>query len=46
LFIATLEKHPRFSLHCYTNPEKETAKDKIPLTGKKGFAMAPRDALF
>jgi hypothetical protein len=20
LFIGTLEKHPRFSLHCYTNP--------------------------
>src|SRR4030095_14742988 len=21
LFIGTLEKHPRFSLHCYTNPD-------------------------
>jgi hypothetical protein len=30
----------------YGELEKETAKDKIPLTGKKGFAMAPRDALF
>jgi hypothetical protein len=24
LFIRTLEKHPRFSLHCYTNPGFET----------------------
>jgi hypothetical protein len=30
----------------YGELEKETAMGKIPLTGKKGFAMAPRDFLF
>jgi len=24
LFIGTLEKHPRFSLHCYTNPKDDS----------------------
>ena len=30
----------------YGELEKETAMGKIPLTGKKGFVMAPRDFLF
>jgi hypothetical protein len=31
LFIATLEKHPRFSLHCYTNPyRRQLQKDAVP----------------
>jgi hypothetical protein len=30
----------------YGELEKETAMGKIPLTGQKGFAVAPRDSLF
>jgi TnpA family transposase len=36
LFIATLEKHPRFSLHCYTNPENWNSANGFIFYGKGG----------
>jgi DNA invertase Pin-like site-specific DNA recombinase len=36
LFRATLEKHPRFSLHCYTNPVTQ----QIDLSGPVGRMVA------